>query len=69
MTVLIHGLLTSTSEPSPARIGRNGSRWAAAFSPVWNIPSSSSTTSGMVPSWRAFWKFGSSGTESSETNA
>ena len=48
-TVLIHGLLTRTSEPRPARIGRNGSRWAAARSPVWNIPSSSSTTSGIVP--------------------
>ena len=33
------------------------------------MPSSSSTISGMVPFWRARWKFGSSGIESSETNA
>ncbi len=69
MTVRSHGLLTITSEPRPARIGRNGSRWAAARSPVWNIPSSSSTTSAIAPFWRARWKLGSSGTESRDTKA
>ena len=34
-----------------------------------NMPSSSSTTSGIVPSCRAFEKLGSSGTVSRLTNA
>ncbi len=60
------GLIRITSEPSPARVGRNGSRNAAAYSPHWNMPSSSSMAS-TAPLWRAALKCGSSGIESSET--
>jgi len=60
------GLMRMTSEPSPARVGRNGSRNAAAYSPHCSMPSSSSMAS-MAPLWRAALKCGSSGMESSET--
>src|SRR5512139_3681664 len=55
------------SEPSPARVGMNGSRCAAASRPNMNMPSSYSVNS-MVPRCRALRKCGSSGTESSVTN-
>ncbi len=68
VTVRSVGSFSSTAEPSPARIGRNGTRWAAARSPVWNIPSSHSRNDA-VASWRARENSGSSGIESSVANA
>src|SRR5512139_2360025 len=55
------------SEPSPARVGMNGSRCAAASRPNMNMPSSYSVNS-IAPRCRAARKCGSSGTESSVTN-
>ena len=66
-TVRSSGLTSSTPEPSPARIGRNGSRCAAASRPQCSMPSSSSVSS-TVPAWRARRKFGSRGIESSDAN-
>ena len=59
------GLTRITSEPSPARIGRNGSRCAAASRPQCSMPSSSSVSS-TVPRCRPFLKCGSSAIESSD---
>ncbi len=44
VTVRSVGLTRMTSEPSPARTGRNGSRLAAACSPHMNIASSISVS-------------------------
>ncbi|CAO0835166.1 hypothetical protein SMICM17S_06481 [Streptomyces microflavus] len=44
VTVRSWGLTRITSEPSPARTGRNGSRLAAACSPHMNIASSISVS-------------------------
>ena len=57
-----------TSEPSPTRVGRNGTRHAAACNPRRNMPSSSSVVL-TAPDCRALRKCGSSGIESSDTNA
>ena len=54
------------SEPSPTRVGRNGTRHAAACSPSRNSPSSYGSSS-TAPDWRAARKWGSSGIESSDT--
>ena len=64
-TVRSSGLTSSTPEPRPARIGRNGSRCAAASRPQCSMPSSSSVSS-TVPACLARRKCGSSGIESSE---
>ena len=65
-TVRSSGLTRITSEPSPARIGRNGSRCAAASRPHCSMPSSSSVSSiGAALAGRR--KCGSSAIESSET--
>src|SRR3954452_13853331 len=68
MTVRISGCLATTSDPSPTRVGRNGTRHAAACSPSSTIPSSSSSAS-TAPACRALRKCGSSAIESSDTNA
>jgi hypothetical protein len=68
VTVRSCGLRRVTSEPSPARVGRNGSRSDAAYSAHCSMPSSYSVTS-IAPDWRAAWKCGSSGIESSESTA
>ena len=65
-TVRRCGLTRSTSEPSPARVGRNGSRHAAAYSAQRSMPSSYSVTA-TAPAWRADRKWGSSAMESSDT--
>ena len=66
-TVRSSGLTSSTPEPSPARMGRNGSRCAAASRPQCSMPSSSSVSS-TVPACRARRKCGSSAIESSDAN-
>src|SRR4026207_460100 len=43
--VLSWGFSFKTSEPRPARVGRNGSRFAAPYRPHWNPPSASSNRS------------------------
>src|SRR4051812_18499927 len=68
VTVRISGWRATTSDPSPTRVGRNGTRHAAACSPSSTIPSSNSSAS-IVPACRAARKCGSSAIESSDTNA
>src|SRR3954470_18494089 len=68
VTVRISGCFATTSDPSPTRVGRNGTRHAAACSPSSTIPSSSSSAS-TAPACRALRKCGSSAIESSDTNA
>src|SRR3954468_3877610 len=68
VTVRISGWRATTSDPSPTRVGRNGTRQAAACSPSSTIPSSSSSAS-TAPACRALRKCGSNAIESSDTNA
>ena len=49
------------------RVGKKGTRHAAAWSPRRNMPSSSSSVC-TEPDWRALRKWGSSAIESSEQN-
>ena len=58
--------MLSTSEPSPARVGRKGSRHDAAWRPRKNIPSSTSIAS-TFPCWRAARQCGSRAMESRVT--
>src|SRR3954447_20836166 len=67
-TVRISSCRASTSEPSPTRVGRNGTRHAAACRPSRNMPSSSSSDS-TAPACRALRKCGSKAIESNDTNA
>jgi hypothetical protein len=66
-TVRSSGLTRRMSEPRPARVGRNGTRHAAAWRPRYSMPSSYSSAS-TAPLSLARRKLGSSGMESSETN-
>src|SRR5580704_18832495 len=58
--------MVRTSDPSPARVGRKGTRHEAACRPRKNMPSSTSMTS-TRPCWRAARQCGSSAMESSVT--
>src|SRR3954469_18895609 len=68
VTVRISGWRATTSDPSPTRVGRKGTRHAAACSPSSTIPSSSSSAS-IAPACLAARKCGSNAIESSDTNA
>ena len=58
-----------TSEPSPTRVGRNGTRQRGGLEPEEEHALVELASSSIAPAWRAARKCGSSGIESSDTKA